>query len=271
MWRLILIAFLYILLAFYLFPFLIVLIDAFKTNGDIMRNPFQPTVHITLDNFAQAIQEMNFLVAFFNTLVITVVSVALIILSSSMTAYFLARNKSKLSTLIFSAMVVAMLVPFQAIMIPLVTTYGRLGILSSRLTLIYMYIGFGCGMAVFIIHGFIRSSVPIALEEAAKLDGCGSVRTFFLVVFPLLKSVIATVVVLNVLWIWNDYLLPSLILVKPIQLTLPLSTFAFSNQMSLRFGPLVAALLLTILPILILYVALQRYIIGGVVAGAVKS
>jgi raffinose/stachyose/melibiose transport system permease protein len=248
-----------------------VVIDSVKSNAEIMNNPIALAVHITFDNYKTAFQIMNYPSAFLNTLLITVASVALIILFSSMTAYYLARHKGRLTNAIFIMFVLAMLVPFQAIMIPLVSIYGALGILSTKLTLMYMYIGFGAAMGIFIFHGFIKSSVPISLEEAANLDGCNRLQTFFYVVFPILSPVISTVVVLDVLWIWNDYLLPSLILTKPGQLTLPLSVFAFSGEMSVNFGPLIASLVMTIIPILIIYIALQKYIIEGVTAGAVKS
>jgi len=262
---------LWMLLAIYVFPFFMVVIDSLKSNAEIMLNPIALPVHITFDNYKTSFQIMNYPSAFINTLLITFVSVALIILFSSMTAYYLARHKGKLNNVIFIMFILAMLVPFQAIMIPLVSIYGGLGILSNTPTLIYMYIGFGAAMGIFIFHGFIKSSVPISLEEAANIDGCNRPQTFFLIVLPILKPVISTVVVLDVLWVWNDYLLPSLILTKPGQLTLPLSVFAFSGEMSVNFGPLIAALVMTIVPILIIYIFLQKYIIDGVTAGAIKS
>ncbi len=261
----------WVLLILFVIPFFIVVIDSLKTTGEIMGNPLSLPSKATFDNFTTAFTTMNYPSAFLNTLLITVISVALICLLSCMTAYFLVRTKSKISAIIFMALVIGMMVPFQAIMIPLVSIYGGLGILSSRITLIYMYCGFGCGMAVFIFHGFIKSSVPVSLEEAAKIDGANMLQVFFLIVLPLLKPVIATIAVLDVLWIWNDYLLPSLVLTQPNQLTLPLSTYAFSGTMSVNFGPLIAALLLTIIPVLVIYIVLQKYIIEGIVAGAVKN
>lgn len=262
---------LWVLLVLFVLPFIIVVINSFKSNMEIMSNPLSLTAHPTLNNFVEAVNTMNFPTALFNTVLITLVSVFLIALFSAMTAYYLVRSKSKIGVIIFYALVASMMLPFQSIMIPMVSIYGNLGVLSNRLTLIYMYIGFGCSMAIFIFHGFIKTSVPISLEEAAKIDGANMIQIFFKIVFPLLKSVVATIVVLDVLWIWNDFLLPSLILSQPWQLTLPLSTYAFSGQMSVNFGPLIAALLLTILPVLVLYIFLQKYIIEGIAAGAVKS
>jgi raffinose/stachyose/melibiose transport system permease protein len=262
---------LFLLLLVYVSPFLIVIINAFKSNGEILRNPLAFTAHPTFDSFITAYREMNFASSFFNTVFITVVSVALILLTSSMTAYFLARIKTKFNNIIFMLMVIAMIIPFQAVMIPLVSIYGSLGILNSRIMLIYMYVGFGCSLAVFILHAFIKTSIPISLEEAAELDGCSKVKTFFYIVLPLLKSTVATVIVLDMLWIWNDYLLPSLLLTKSEQLTLPLSTYAFYGSFTVDYGPMMAALLFTIIPVLIIYLILQDKIISGVVAGAVKS
>lgn len=143
--------------------------------------------------------------------------------------------------------------------------------LNSRVTLIFMHVGFSISMSVFIFHGFIRSSIPIALEEAAYIDGCTRTKTFFKIIFPLLKPTTATLVILNVLAFWNDFLLPSLVLTKEKLLTLPLSTYKFYGTYSADLGTIMAALVLTVAPILVLYVFLQKYIISGVVSGAVKS
>lgn len=236
-----------------------------------MSNPLKISPEPTFHNFVEAFITMDYPSSLLNTVLITFFSVALITLASAMTAYFIARSKTKTGKVIFYMLIASMMVPFQALMIPLVSMYGSLGILNNRLTLIYLYIGFGCGMGVFIFQGFIHSGIPVSLEEAAEIDGAGLLQTFFLIVFPLLKPVVATIVVLDVLWIWNDYLLPSLVLTQPWQQTLPLSTYSFSGQMSINFGPMIAALILTIIPVLIIYLFLQKYIIEGIVAGAVKD
>ena len=169
-------------------------------------------------------------------------------------------------------MAASMIIPFQAIMIPLVSIYGSgLHLLNHRLTLIFMHTGFALSMSVFIYQGFIKSGIPLSLEEAAYLDGCTNVQTFFKVVFPLLKPTTATLVILNVLAFWNDYLLPSLVLGKKNLYTLPLSTYSFYGTYSSDYGVIMAALVLTVAPILVLYLFLQKEIIDGVVAGAVKS
>lgn len=167
--------------------------------------------------------------------------------------------------------VASMIIPFQAIMIPLVSIYGgTLNILNHRLTLIFMHTGFSMAMSVFMFHGFIRGNVPIALEEAACIDGCTRSQTFFKIVLPLLKPIISTMVILNSMAFWNDFLLPSLVLTDKELLTLPLSTYSFYGTYSADYGTIMAGLLLCVIPIMILYVALQKQIIGGVVAGAVK-
>lgn len=262
---------LWILLVLFIMPFFIVIVDSFKSNAEIMANPLNFTKTPTFNNFVEAFVRMNYPSAFFNTFLITLLSVFLITIFSAMTAYFIVRSKTKVGSIIFYSLVASMMLPFQAIMIPLVSIYGKAGLLSNRATLIFMYIGFGCGMAVFIFHGFIKTGIPISLEEAAKIDGANLMQIFFRIILPLLKPVIATIVVLDVLWIWNDYLLPSLVLSQPWQLTMPLSTYSFAGQMSINFGPLIASLLLTMLPVLIIYIFLQRYIIEGIVAGSIKS
>lgn len=169
-------------------------------------------------------------------------------------------------------MIASMVVPFQVLMIPLVSIYGSsLGMLNSKSSLIFFYLGFGMNLAVFMYHGFIKSSVPISLEEAAKLDGCTKFQTFFLVVLPLLKSITSTMIVLDVLWIWNDFLLPSLVLGKKELYTLPLSTYSFYGTYSNDLGKIMAGLVMTVLPVIALYLFLQKHIISGIVSGAVKS
>lgn len=259
------------LLIIFIIPFVIMLISAFKTNAEIMGNPLAISKNPTLINFIDAFTAMNYPVALFNTFIITLISVALIVLTSAMVAYYVLRSKSKIGKIIFYMFTSSMMIPFQAIMIPLVTIYGHLGLLSNRMTLIYLYIGFGCSQGMFIFHGFMKSSIPISIEESAKIDGANVKQIFFGIVFPLLKPIIATLAVLDVLWIWNDFMLPSLVLTKPFQLTLPLSNYSFSGQMSVNFGPLIASLVMTIIPVLVLYIFLQKYIIEGITSGAVKS
>lgn len=259
---------------FYMIPFIMVLINAFKEKRDIVTSPLSlnPEKGFTLANFTKAFEKMNFLNSFGNSLFITGLSTLGVIILSAMTAYYFVRVRNKVSNVFFSLMVASMIIPFQAIMIPLVYIYGaKFSLLDHRGTLIFMHIGFAMSMSVFIYHGFIKSNIPMSLEEAANLDGCTKIQTFFKVVFPLLKPTTATLVILNVLAFWNDYLLPSLVLTSKPLLTLPLSTYTFYGTYSADFGTIMAALVLTVAPILVLYLILQKQIISGVVAGAVKS
>ncbi len=264
---------LFALLLVYLAPFILIIINSLKTTRGILKYTLDlvDPLGVTFDNFIRAFDKMNFLRSFGNSLFVTGVSVALIVLVSSMTAYFFVRADWKINKLFFSLMIVAMIIPFQVLMTPLISLYGNvLGVLDHRTTLIFLHVGFSISMAVFIYHGFIKSSVPLALEEAATLDGCSRTGTFFRVVFPLLKPTTATIVVLNVLAIWNDFLLPSLILTKRKLFTLPLSTYDFYGTYSVDYGAIMAALVMTTIPVIILYIFLQKQIINGVTAGAVK-
>lgn len=258
----------------YMFPFLMVVINSLKQKRDIIKSPFSWLFTIkglSFDNFVKAFTQMDFLNAFKNSMIVTVSATVLVTLLASMLAYYIVRNNNLISKIVFALMVASMIIPFQAIMIPLVSIYGgTLNVLNHRITLIFMHTGFSMAMSVFMFHGFIKGNIPIALEEAAYMEGCDHAQTFFTVVFPLLKPIISTMVILNAMAFWNDFLLPSLVLTDKKLLTLPLSTYSFYGTYSADYGTIMAGLLLCVLPILILYIALQKQIIGGVVAGAVK-
>ena len=258
----------------YMFPFLMVVINSLKQKRDIIKSPFSWLFTIkglSFDNFVKAFTQMDFLNAFKNSLIVTVSATVLATLFAAMLAYYIVRHNNKISKITFGLMVASMIIPFQAIMIPLVSIYGgTLNILNHRITLIFMHTGFSMAMSVFMFHGFIKGNVPMALEEAAYIDGCTHSQTFFKIVLPLLKPIISTMVILNSLAFWNDFLLPSLVLTDKKLLTLPLSTYSFYGTYSADYGTIMAGLLLCVVPILILYIVLQKQIIGGVVAGAVK-
>lgn len=261
-----------ILFICFIFPFILVVINVFKTKADITADPLSLLgAHgFTLQNFPEAMKKMNFFTVFGNSLIITVCSTIVTIILSSMTAFVIVRNgRWKLCTLIFSLMIASMVIPFQVLMVPLVSVYG--GVLNSRITLILMHVGFSMSMAVFMFHGSIKTNIPLELEEAATIDGCNRWQTYWKVVFPLLKPTIATVGIINAMAYWNDYLLPSLVLKKKNLYTIPIATQAFYGTYSTDIGLIMAALLLAMLPILILYVFLQRYIVEGVTSGAVKG
>lgn len=266
-------AILVILLCMFIFPFFMVIINVFKTKADITSNPLAIIgAHgFTLKNFPEAIKKMKFVRAFGNSLFITCSSTVLTILLSAMTSYVMVRRKWKITGILFGMMIASMVIPFQVLMIPLVSLYGGvLGILNHRLTLIFMHVGFSLSMATFMFHGAIHTNVPLALEEAATIDGCTSWQTFWRIVFPMLKPTIATVAIIDAMAFWNDYLLPSLVLGRKELYTLPIATQVFYGTFSTDIGLIMAALLLAMLPILILYLFLQRYIVEGVTAGAVK-
>jgi raffinose/stachyose/melibiose transport system permease protein len=257
------------LLFLYIVPFIFVLINSFKARKDVVSNPLSLPSSLDFSNYIQAFEKMSYGHAFFNTLIITVLSVLLIILFSSMTAYILVRKDWKFNKIIFFGMVLSMIIPFQGIMIPLVSIYGSIGMLNTKWALIYMYSGFGISLAVFMYHGFIKA-IPVELEEAAMIDGATRLQTFWKIVFPIMKPITMTIVTLDMLWIWNDFLLPSLVLIAPDERTLQLSTYYFSGSHTVDYGLSMAALMLTIIPILIIYLLLQKSIIGNVLQGSIK-
>ena len=259
---------------FYMMPFILVIINSLKRKVNIVKNPLMliDDKGVQFVNYVKAFTEMDFGAAFFNSILITGVSVFLILLCSSMTAYLFVRTNWLACRIFFALIVAYMVVPFQVIMIPLVSIYGNIfGILNSRATLIFMNLGFGTGMAIFMCHGFIRTNVPMALEEAAKIDGCTRLQIFFKIVLPLMKPILSTITILNTLGLWNDYLLPNLVLGKKALYTLPLAIRTFYGTFSNDLGKIMAALVMIVAPIIVVYIFLQKYIIGGVVAGAVKS
>lgn len=264
----------YFLFLLYIIPFLLVVINSLKSKVNIVKYPLKliDNKGFQWENYGNALEEMNFFKSFSNSLIITFCSVLILVVFSAMAAYIFVRFHWKVCKISFALMVASMVIPFQVIMIPLVSIYGaHLGILNSRLTLILMNFGFGTSMSVFMCHGFIKSSVPLVLEEAARIDGCGMYGIFFRIVFPLMKPIVATIVILESLGLWNDYLLPSLVLGKKELYTLPLAIRTFYGTFSNDYGNIMAGLVLSIIPIVIVYIFLQKHITGGIIAGAVKS
>ena len=266
-----------LILLFILFiaPFILVIINVFKDKADIVTNPLAIIgAHgFTLKNFPEAMAKMDFFNVFKNSLIITVCATVLTILVSAMTSFVIVRNgKWKMCTAVFALMVASMVIPFQVLMVPLVSVYGGIfGLLNSRITLIFMHVGFSVSMATFMFHGAIHTNIPLELEEAALIDGCSRWQTFWKIVFPLLKPTIATVAIIDAMAFWNDYLLPSLVLTDKAIYTIPIATQQFYGTYSTDIGLVMAALLLAMLPILILYLFLQKYIVAGVTSGAVKG
>lgn len=261
------------LLFVFIFPFFMIIINVFKVKSDITGAPLALIGKhgFTLENFPKAIKKMNFQRVFMNSVVITTSSTILTIILSSMTAYVIVRNDWKANKILFAAMIASMVIPFQVLMIPLVSLYGGIfGVLNSRLTLIIMHVGFSLSMATFMFHGAIHTNIPVSLEEAATIDGCTKWQTYWRIVFPMLKPTVATVAIIDAMAFWNDFLLPSLVLGKKELFTIPIAAKVFYGTYATDTGLIMASLLLAMLPILILYVFLQKYIVEGVTAGAVK-
>ncbi len=254
-------------------PLVFLLINSFKSNNEIVESPVAFPLEWTFKYIISAVQQINFWNAIIVTFLITFISVFLLVIVSSLSAWVMVRSKSKLANILYLGFTAAMLIPFQSVMYPLLDIFEKMG-LKNIPGLIIMYGGFGLSMSVFLYHGFIKS-VPQALEEAAIIDGANIFQMFFRVVFPLLKGTTVTVIVVNSMWIWNDYLLPFLVIgnrdgAKTLTLELyfaKLTSGQYGNPWELIFP----AVFVTIIPIIILYIFLQKYIVAGVAEGAVKT
>ena len=264
--------FLIILTVLFLSPIFIVFMNSFKGRFFISDTPFQlpnSDTFIGLENYTSGIAKTGFIQAFGYSLFITVFSVAVIVIFTAMTAWCITRIKSKVSTFIYYLLVFSMIVPFQMVMFTM-SKMANILHLDNPIGIIVIYLGFGAGLSVFIFSGFIKT-IPIEIEEAATIDGCNPIQTFFLIVFPILKPVGITVAILNAMWIWNDYLLPYLVIgnnYKTIPIAVQYLQYGYGSR---DMGAMMALLILGIIPIVIFYLVLQKYIIEGVVAGAVKG
>lgn len=257
----------------YIFPILLVFINSFKKKAYISRKPFDiPTgkMYVGLENYFRGIKQANFFEGAKWSTVITVGSVFLIILCTSMCAWYIVRVKNALTKTIYYLCLFAMIVPFQMEMFTLSKLANSLG-LNTPWGLWIIYLGFGAGLSVFMFTGFVKS-IPIEIEEAAMIDGCNPLQTFFGVVLPVLKPTCVTVAILQTMWIWNDYLLPYLVLNLKKYITIPIAVqYLKGGYGSVDMGAMMGVLVLAIIPIIIFYLFCQRYIIEGVVAGAVKG
>jgi len=249
-------------------PVFILVNSSFKSLQDIYINVLALPKQLSFQNYIKAFKEMDYVKAFMNSFAITCISTALIILISSMAAWVLVRYKTRTSKILFLMFAAVQLIPFQCVMLPLVDIMSKLH-LMNRPGLVFMYMGFGCAMSIILFHGFIKN-IPIELEEAAIIDGCNMVQTFINIVLPLLKGIIATVAVINVMWIWNDFLLPSLVINKNGMQTLPLRTYLFFGQFTKKWDLATASLMLCMIPIVLFYLSCQKYIVKGITAGVGK-
>ncbi len=257
----------------FLYPIFFVVINSFKGKLFISDAPFAlPTseTFVKFNNYVMGIEKTGFFNAMKWSLIITVCSVLLIIIFTSMTAYWITRVKGKFSNILYYLFVFSMIVPFQMVMYTMTQLADRMHIRNPA-GMILLYLGFGAGLSVFMFCGFIKS-VPIEIEEAAMIDGCNPLQTFFKVVFPILKPTAITVAILNAMWIWNDYLLPYLIIGFNDYQTIPVRVqYLVGSYGNFDMGIMMAVLVLSILPIIIFYTFCQKFIIEGVVAGAVKG
>lgn len=261
-----------IVAAAFLFPVFIVLMNSFKNKLYISSEPFSFPMGESfagIENYTSGLEKTGFFSAFGWSLFITLGSVLVIVLFSAMTAWYITRVKSRITSAMYYAFVFSMIVPFQMVMFSMSKLANTLR-LDNPLGIIVIYLGFGAGLSVFMFCGFIKS-IPLEIEEAAMIDGCGSIRTFFLVVLPILKPTAITVAILNTMWIWNDYLLPYLVIGSEYK-TIPIAIqYLKGGYGSVDMGAMMAMLVLAIIPIVVFYLTSQKYIIKGVVAGAVKG
>ena len=257
----------------FMVPMILVLINSFKSKLYISSEPFafpNSETFVGFENYLSGLKSSGFLAAFGRSLFITVASVILIVVCTSMTSWYLIRVKNKLTKGLYYAFVFSMIVPFQMVMFTMTYIVGKLN-LNNVLGIVFVYLGFGAGLSVFMLSGFVKS-IPLEIEEAATIDGCNPLQCFFMVVFPILKPTAITVAILNAMWIWNDYLLPYLILgtgnkTIPVAIQIAMQGAYGDTDM----GGFMAMLVLAIIPIIVFYLLCQKHIIKGVIAGAVKG
>lgn len=257
----------------WVFPILLIIINSFKKKAYITRKPFAiPTdkMYVGFENYLNGIEKTGFIDAFFTSLFITVFSVAAIILFCSMTAWYIMRVKDIFTKGVYMLCLFSMIVPFQMVMYTLSKTANMLH-LGNPVGIIVVYLGFGAGLSVFMFAGFVKS-IPLEIEEAAMIDGCNPLQTYFQVVLPIMKPTCITVTILQAMWVWNDYLLPSLVLDQKKWRTIPMAVqYLKGGYGSVDMGAMMGVLVLAIIPIIVFYLACQKYIIEGVVSGAVKG
>ena len=264
---------LFVLALLFLVPIILVVLNSFKSKLYISGAPFEwpnSETFVGLENYINGLTTSGFFAAFLRSLFITVFSVLLIVVCTSMTAWYIVRVKNKFTKFLYYLFVFSMIVPFQMVMYTMTYVVNMINF-DNIFGIVPVYLGFGAGLSVFMLSGFVKG-IPLEIEEAATIDGCNPLQTFFMVVFPILKPTVITVAILNAMWIWNDYLLPYLILGTD-EKTIPVAIqIAMQGAYgSTDYGGLMAMLVLAIIPIIVFYLVCQKYIIKGVVAGAVKG
>ena len=260
-----------VLALIYLYPLILVVINSVKTFSQIMENVIALPSHLHWENFANAFTLMRYPNLFLNTLVVTIMGTGGVVLLASIAGFKLSRTRTRISWLVFLLCVAPMMIPFHSFMIALVKIAKTLHLTNSIWGLGAIYWGLGVPLSLFMYHGFAKT-VPTELDDCASIDGARPLRAFFQVIFPLLQPVTVSVIVINAMWMWNDFLLPLLILSGAKKsLTLQLAAYNFFGQYKIEWQNAMAGVLLTIIPAIIFYLALQRHIIKGMVAGAVKG
>lgn len=268
--KVVVLTFLVLYAFFCLFPLLLALLNSFKTRSELFTNILALPERLMLENYARSFRSMRYLKSFLNSTVISTLGLTGIVGFSSVAGWALCRVKGRLSTSIFSLFVFSMLLPFNAIMIPLYRITTLLHMTNTLWGMGWIYSGLGVGMAIFMYHGFVKG-IPLDLEDAACIDGYSPLKTFLHVVFPLLLPITATIGIMNILWMWNDFLLPLIMLQSPRNYTLLLSTNMLFGQYSSDWPAVLSALILSALPMIGVYALLQRHILDGITDGALKG
>ncbi len=253
-----------------LFPLLMALMNSFKTNRELLSNVMSFPQSLHFENYTRTFQKMKYFRSLINTVALAAISVTMMILFSALAGWKLCRTKTRLSKIIFSLFVFSMLIPFSSIMIPLYKVTIAFHMKNSILGLAVVYAGLGVSMAIFLYHGFIKG-IPVELEEAASIDGSNDIQTFVYIIMPLLKPITTTICITNVLWVWNDFLLPLIVLSDNKNYTLLLSTNTLFGQYSSDWTAILSALILAAIPVIIFYAVFQKQILEGIAEGAVKG
>lgn len=259
-----------VLAVYFLFPIYMAVINSFKSQSEMYGSVLSLPSRLQLDNYVQAFKKTNMLRSAWNTVVVSVTGIVGIVFFSSMAGYKLSRTPGKLSQAIFMMFVASMLIPFQTIMVTLTKMAKNLGLQGSPFGLGVVCAGLGVNMAIFLYHGFVKG-VPRELDESAKMDGCGEFKTYITIIFPLLLPITFTIVILNLLWLWNDFLLPVLLLTDFRKYTLVLTINMFFGKYSREWSLILASLILSSIPIVVIFAVFQRWIIQGITDGAVKG
>ncbi len=252
------------------FPLLMAFINSFKTNGELLTNVMALPKQLNFQNYIRTFYKMHYFRSLINIIIISSIGVSLIILFSAMAGWKLCRTKTKLSTILFSFFIFSMLIPFNSIMIPLYKIVLTLNIKNSLIGFGFVYSGLGVSMAIFLYHGFVKG-IPLELEEASIIDGCNDYKVFTKIILPLLKPITMTVCITNLLWIWNDFLLPLIVISDNKKYTLLLSTNTLFGQYSSDWTAILSSLILAAIPVIIFYSIFQKEILKGISDGALKG